>query len=252
VPVDRNAIAGIVTDALEPHPWAGAAWLGGSDAFGRADELSDVDIQAIVEDDRVGDALDAVEAALAAVTPITDRLVMPMPTWHGHAQRFYRLRDASEFAALDLVVMRRSSPDRYHNETARHGRPVVLFDRIGAVSPAEPDPAGLTAALAARVAGIRERLPFTQPLVTKELHRGDGLAALAAYQRHVLDPLVVLYRIRHSPARHDFGLRYTRDDLPPEVQRELAELAFVASLEDLAAKVPRAQRRLLELLGELP
>jgi hypothetical protein len=26
----------------------------------------------------------------------------------------------------------------------------------------------------------------------------------------------------------------------------------VASLEDLAAKVPRAQRRLLELLGELP
>jgi hypothetical protein len=249
--VERDDIIRVVTDALEPRPWAGAAWLGGSDAFGRADELSDVDVQAIVDDDRVGDAFAAVEAALEAVTTITARLVMPMPTWHGHAQRFYRLRDASEFAALDLVVMRRSSPDRYHNDPGRHGHPVVLFDRIGAVRPEPADPASTAATVAARVAWIRERLPFTQPLVTKEVRRGDALAAVAAYRRHVLDPLVELERIRHSPARHDFGLRYTAADLPAEVRRELRELAFVADLDDLAAKLPGARARLLDLVEEL-
>jgi hypothetical protein len=60
-----------------------------------------------------------------------------------------------------------------------------------------------------------------------------------------------LYRVRHTPARHDFGSRYTRDDLPPEVQETLAELSFVADLDDLAAKLPRAERLLRELLDEL-
>jgi hypothetical protein len=55
----------------------------------------------------------------------------------------------------------------------------------------------------------------------------------------------------HPAARHDFGSRYTRDDLPAEVQETLAELSFVADLDDLAAKLPRAERLLRELLDEL-
>jgi hypothetical protein len=71
-----------------------------------------------------------------------------------------------------------------------------------------------------------------------------ALAALGAYQHHVLRIAVTLYRIRHTPARHDFGTRYTRDDLPADVQETLAELSFVAGLDDLAAKLPRAERLL--------
>ena len=67
----------------------------------------------------------------------------------------------------------------------------------------------------------------------------------------MLRPLVLLYRVRHIPARHDFGTRYTRDDLPAEVQATLAELSFVAGLDDLAAKLPRAERLLRDLLEEL-
>jgi hypothetical protein len=67
----------------------------------------------------------------------------------------------------------------------------------------------------------------------------------------VLAPLVVLYRVRHTPARHDFGTRYTRHDLPAEVQETLAELSFVTGLDDIAAKLPRAERLLGELLDEL-
>jgi hypothetical protein len=237
--------------ALLPLAWVNAAWLGGSDAFGRADELSDVDLQVDVDDGHVAATFAAVEAALAAASPIVARLVMPMPTWHGHAQRFYRLRDTSEFTAVDVAVFERSDPRRYYNQTERHGSPLVLFDRSGVLRPAALDPAELRATLALAVAGIRERMAFTLPQVAKDIRRGDALAALDSWHRYVLAPLVTLYRVRHAPARHDFGARYTRHDLPPEVQGTLGELSFVADLDDLAAKLPRAERLLGELLDEL-
>ena len=247
----REQVIEVLRDALLPLPHVNAAWLGGSDAFGRADELSDVDLQVDVDDGFVAATFGAVEAALAAASPIVARLVMPMPTWHGHAQRFYRLRDTAETCAVDVVVFERSDPRRYYNQPERHGRPLVLFDRAGVVRPVPLDPAELDATLAAVVAGIRERLPFTLPQVAKEVGRGDALAALGSYHRYLVAPLVMLYRVRHTPARHDFGSRYTRDDLPPEVQETLAELSFVADLDDLAAKLPRAERLLRELLDEL-
>jgi D-serine deaminase-like pyridoxal phosphate-dependent protein len=136
----------------------------------------------VVDDGHVAATFGAVEAALAAASPIVARLVMPMPTWHGHAQRFYRLRDTTEFACVDLVVFQRSDPRRYYNQTERHGRPLVLFDRAGVVHPVALDPAELRATLAKAVAGIRERLPFTLPLAAKlpraERLLGDLLAEL--------------------------------------------------------------------------
>jgi hypothetical protein len=251
VKVRRQQVIEVLKEALLPLSWVNAAWLGGSDAFGRADELSDVDLQVDVDDGYVAATFGAVEAALAAASPIVARLVMPMPTWHGHAQRFYRLRDTAETCAVDVVVFERSDPRRYYNQPERHGRPLVLFDRAGVVRPVPLDQAELAATLARAVAGIRERLPFTLPQVAKDVRRGDALAALASYQRYLLAPLVDLYRVHHAPARHDFGTRYTGDDLPPEVQATLVELSFVRDLDDLAAKAARAERLLRGLLDEL-
>jgi hypothetical protein len=114
------------------------------------------------------------------------------------------------------------------------------------------DPGELRDTVGAAVAGFHDRLPFTLPLVAKEIRRGDDLAALTAYHNHLLRPLVTLYRVRRAPARHDFGARYTRDDLPADVRATLRELSFVADLDDLAAKLPRAERLLRELLDSLP
>ena len=95
----RQQVVEVLRAALQPLSWVNAAWLGGSDAFGRADELSDVDLEVDVDDGYVAATFGAVEAALAAASPIVARLVLPMPTWHGHAQRFYRLRDTAETIA---------------------------------------------------------------------------------------------------------------------------------------------------------
>jgi hypothetical protein len=234
--------------ALLPLAWVNAAWLGGSNAFGRADELSDVDLQVDVDDGHVAATFGAVEAALAAASPIVARLVMPMPTWHGHAQRFYRLRDTAEFTAVDVVVFQRSDPRRYYNQTERHGRPLVLFDRAGVVRPEPLDQAELAATLAREVAGMRERLPFTLPAPGGQ---GDPPGRRPGRPRALAPPRAG--PPGHPlpgpppPARHDFGTRYTRHDLPAQVQETLAELAFVTGLDDIAAKLPAAERLLDEL-----
>jgi hypothetical protein len=164
---------------------------------GRADELSDVDLQ--VDDGHVAATFGAVEAALAAASPIGGRLVMPMPTWHGHAQRFYRLRDTAEFTAVDVVRVPAVRPAPVL-QPDRAPRPSPGPVRPGRGRPARPPrPGELAATLAREVAGIRERLAFTLPLVAKEVRRGDALAALGLWHRHVLAPLVTLYRVRHTP-----------------------------------------------------
>jgi hypothetical protein len=86
----RQQVIEVLRAALLPLSRVNAAWLGGSDAFGRADELSDVDLQMDVDDGFVAATFGAVEAALAAASPIVARLVLPMPTWHGHAAKLPR------------------------------------------------------------------------------------------------------------------------------------------------------------------
>jgi hypothetical protein len=91
----REQVVELLREALLPLPYVNAAWLGGSDAFGRPTSCP-TSTPVDVDDGRVAATFGAIEAALAAASPIVARLVMPMPIWHGHAQRFYRLRDTAE------------------------------------------------------------------------------------------------------------------------------------------------------------
>jgi hypothetical protein len=141
VKVRRQQVIELLKEALLPLSWVNAAWLGGSDAFGRADELSDVDLQVDVDDGHVAATFGAVEAALAAASPAVRPPPLPQPE--------------------------------------RAARPPAGPVRPGRGRPAGPlDPAELDATLTAAVAGIRERLPFTLPQAAKEVRRGDVLAAL--------------------------------------------------------------------------
>ena len=104
------------------------AWEGGSAAFARHDELSDIDAVAVVADDAVQDVFARVERALATLSPI--ELQLTMPPQPGYAQRFYRLRDAGEFLVIDFVRFRRGDPLLFR-EVELHGSGTTWFDRTG-------------------------------------------------------------------------------------------------------------------------
>lgn len=222
--------------ALAAHPDVDAAWEGGSAAFSYRDDLSDIDAVLVVADHAVEAVFAAVEATLGALSPVTLQHVVTGTV--GYQQRFYRLRDCSEFLVLDLVLIRRSDPLLFR-EVELHGQGHIWHDRVGALREVHLDVAQDLAAARARLPALATAFEMFQHIPRKECLRGRAVEALHFYQSMTVRPLMEALRLLHCPARRGFGPRYLARDLPPEVCRRLERLSFVRDLDDLA--VPHAE-----------
>ncbi|MEJ6001644.1 hypothetical protein [Paucibacter soli] len=237
--IDRHQLIACLRQALQNLPEVLAAWEGGSAAFSYLDELSDVDAVAVVEDNALDAVFSAVEAALTQLSPVTLRHDVAGSV--GYTQKFYRLRDASEFLVLDLVLLRRSDPLLFR-EVELHGEGKTWFDRAGLLTPAHLDARADLAAARARIAPLRSGFEMFQHIVSKERLRGRAVEALQFYQAMSLRPLVEALRLLHCPHKRGFGLRYLARDLPAELLPRIERLAYVADLQDLEAKHAELQR----------
>jgi hypothetical protein len=249
--ISRQRIIDALSSDLKRGAFIRAAWLGGSDSSGRADQWSDVDIQLIVEDNHVEEAFDAVHKALEALSPIDLVYRFPTPTWHGHEQEMIRLRDASPFAVVDLVVMNRSNPNRFL-EAERHGHPLVLFDHDDLVRAQSLDWVEHAAKLRKRLHALRLQFEFGQVEVRKAALRGAVIEAAYLYQALCVRPLVELLRMRYCPERFDYGPRYLDRDLPDHARAALEALALppsIEALERLQDEIETLFRRNAEELG---
>lgn len=249
-PVTRDDIVRALTAALEPLPWAAAFWEGGSAAFGRLDAYSDLDLYAVVADDRLDEAFRVVEDALLRLSPIRRKYLPAWPPESGTAQAFYRLERASEYLLIDLAVFQRSARDKFL-EPELHGRALFYFNKGGAVAVPSLDREAFVGKLLERRDRLRTRVELFGPFVAKELLRGNALGAIEAYQRIVLDSLVQALWMRHHPAHYTFGMRYAHCEWPREVAARLGRLAFVAGRDDLEAKCREALAWFQEVLNQV-
>jgi hypothetical protein len=248
--IPRESIVEACHEALKALPSVRAAFLAGSEAFGRQDQYSDIDLNCVAPQADADAIFAAVEAALARLSPIALKLVMPQSgLWPELTQRFYRLRDTDEFLMIDFCQM---TPKQLQTflEPTRHGTPVVLFDHDGLIKPGPMD-ADHTTRMNKRLEWLRASFPMFQNLVRKAILRGDLVEAIAMYQGQTMRPLVDLLRIKHNPERFDYGLRYTGYDLPPPVVAELRDLLLPHDGEDLLAKLDRAAALFASTLASL-
>jgi hypothetical protein len=250
----RDLIIEHLRHTLEGLPAARAAFLGGSDASGRTDALSDIDLVVLCAEGAVEECLAEVRAGLGALSPLAHRWRVPTAPGsapdRSAAQEFLALRDADPAHFVDVVVIPVSASERYL-EPERHGQALVLFDRDGLIHPDPLDRAALQRRIEARVSTLRERFPMFQTLVSRAVARGFVAEAAVAYQDHCLRPLVELLRIRHCPDRFDFGPRYLDRDLPEEVRAEVESLALPGSLAQVEAFRSRAQTLFEATLAQL-
>jgi hypothetical protein len=240
-PVTRQSLIEALAAGTRGRPGLRAAWLGGSDAFGREDALSDIDLCLVADDAQVEAAFGIVERAIETVSPISHRFRLPQPTWHGHEQAFYRLADAPPTLLVDLVVFAGSKPNQFR-ERQRHGSPIVLFDPEGLAATTELDPAEHQKKIRDRLAVLRAQFPIFEAFVPKELDRGRPIDAMNFYHGLTLRPLVELLRIAHCPERFDYGLRYLSADLPPDIYTRLQPLLLPSGPDDLRLKHAAAIR----------
>lgn len=250
--LERETLIAALRGAMERDEDVRAAWLGGSDATGRRDAWSDVDLAVIARDEAVEAVFGRVEEALEALSPIELKLRLPDPTWHGHAQAFYRLRDAGPHLLVDLSVMKLSSPpDRRFLEVERHGKAVALVDRDGLVSPPPFDRAAHLERMRARLGAIKVRFEMFQTIVVRAIERGFPAEAAHFYHQFTFLPTVEALRMLHCPDRYDYGPRYLRDDLPADVCAAVERLALCGDLGTLRERRERAERLFRDAVGRL-
>lgn len=248
--ITRAEILKLLNKTLTSLDYVQAMWEGGAAAFHRIDDWSDLDIYVVADDERVTDVFRVIERALSRLTPITLAYEVPQPTWHGHAQKFYRLSGASEFLLLDLVVMRQSQPNKYLQPEI-HGQVVVHFDKAEVTQIRPLDRAALLGNIQAHLANLQVTFELFQILILKELNRHNDIEALTFYHSFTLRPLVTLLRIKYQPARYQFHTRYLYYDLPPEVIAKLEPLFFVTSGADLRVKRAAAEQLFYRTLAQL-
>jgi predicted nucleotidyltransferase len=248
--IERQQIIDVLCSALNRVAFIRAAWLGGSDATGRTDEWSDVDLALIVDDDRVQDAFDEVHQVLEELSPMDLVYRFPTPTWHGHEQEMIRLRDANPFAIVDIVIMKKSSNNRFL-EVERHGNAVVLFDHDDLVRPGSLDWTAHREKLRARLQTLRSHFELGQVEVRKAAMRGAVVEAAYLYQVLCIRPLVEVLRMRYCPERYDYGPRYLDRDLPEGVRESLAGLACPTSPSRVAEFQARSEALFTETLAHL-
>jgi hypothetical protein len=244
----RQDITQALMAKLEHLDYVHAMWEAGAAAFDRVDSWSDIDLMVAADDDKVDQALAIIDETLSGLSPIDIRFELPQPTWHGHVQVFYRLQDASQFMLIDLVIIERSSENRFL-EPEIHGHPHVFFDKIEFTKAPEFDAEVFLQRLRERVEYLRVTFDLYQVLVLKEVGRLNWIEALSFYYGFELRPLVELLRIRYCPQRYNFYTRYIHYDLPLEVVTELETLYFVRDGESILDKQRQVQewfRRELE------
>jgi predicted nucleotidyltransferase len=224
----------VLAKMLEPLDYTHAFWEGGAAAFGRIDEWSDIDLYVVVDDTRVNDAFQVVEAALASLSPITAKLEVPHPPQTGIFQAFYKLQGASEYHLIDLAIFKLSSPDKFL-EPEIHGRAVFFFSKGGRIKPPPFNRAGFARRAEGRLKELCVRFELFENFVQKEINRRNPLEAVHFY--HVLlSMLVEALRMKHHPAHHSFKMRYIHYELPPNTVQRLKPLYFLDGEEDLQRK----------------
>ncbi len=246
--VERQALVACLQVALTTIPDVDAAWEGGSAGFGTADALSDLDLVLVVADHAIPETFAAVERALEALSPIALRYDVPGTV--GYTQRFYSLRDASEFLVLDLVCIRRSDPLMFR-EMELHGNGTVWLDRTGVLQETHVDASADQTASLARLPQLRAAFAMFQHIPTKERLRGRAVEALHFYQAMTVRPLVEALRLWHCPQRRMFSVRYLARDLPAPVAERITDLSFVKDLSDLEYKHAQAQAWFWETMAHL-
>lgn len=246
----RHDVRMLLEATLRGMPEVISAFEGGSAATGFLDEWSDLDLEAVCEDDAVEKVMATVRAALDRSFGILREYRIPEPAWHGFSQSFWLLRGTPPLYYVDFAVIRRSQPDKM-TETDRHGHRVVWFERESVIAETVSSAADILAR-GKKLFANATAMDFLMILeARKGVARDDFAEAFSPYYRFLGGGLAVLLNLKHRPAKADFGLRYSRRDYP-EADRALVEAALkVSSVAELSASLDRLVSRFEALKAEL-
>jgi predicted nucleotidyltransferase len=227
-------------------------FVGGSAVTGGYDEHSDLDVEVLATP---GEAVAAYRRLLGAARrdfEVHQVWELPEATWPDGRQAFLNLQpDAGDMGRPTRIIDLHVSDLADHHrqiDPRRHGEPLVLHDPDGLVELRPDDEEAMARARTEAVQQIAARRPTAEWLVNRAIARGQVAEAVLFHLQFGVSPLVRLLRIVHTPARHDFGLRYLDTDLPEGYAARVEALLPGPDLADRARATFAWQDELLAQL----
>lgn len=246
----RDELVTIMKRWAEANPDILAIWEGGSAATGRLDEYSDLDLEIVVEDDRVEKLFTELETFLQTKFGILRMHRVPEPAWHGLSQCFYLIDQAAPYVYLDVAVIKRSNPQKLMEED-RHGHAVVWFDRDH-IHDGTPSSQESIISRGKKIFASITQIDFLMMTeIEKGLARGKFIDVFPQYIGFVQRHLGVLLNLKYRPEKADFGIRYGRHDYGSQDVALLKSAMQVVGIAELRKRYAEVKQRYLELLEEL-
>lgn len=245
--ITEKEITEVLKNVLQPLPYVYAFWLEGSFAMGYADEYSDIDYWIDVEDDCVREALEHVETALKSLGELDGR----DETGNGHpklGQVVYHIKGSSPYLVLDFNWQLHSRDRKeYHyitNDIVEGA--LVIFDKDNVVRLEEAD----EQEIASNKVKCKQECDYrySQHMrVTKYINRGTFPECYAYYNRYVIEPLVMLLRLKYTPLYPYHYLLHISKHMPQTVINRLDKLIQVTTLEEMEIAMKEAEKWYQEL-----
>lgn len=226
------------------------AWEGGSVATGFDDDFSDLDMALICDDDYVEELFEKTEKYLEDSYGIKEKLRIPEPSWHGHSQTFYLLKDSPKFFYIDLLIEKLSAGNRFM-ESNRHGNSAVWFDKKGLMDSTPMPDDDFKKKIVPKLKYFKKSFFITNIELEKQVVRGREVDALDGYYKLILGRLAFLLNVKNRPAKHDFGLLYSYRDWTKKDYAFVKDLLYVKDFNDLKFKLPIAINKVEELTDSL-
>lgn len=231
--MQREEIFNEIINELKSYPQINLLAEGGAKAFGRYDELSDLDLMVDVEDGKVEETVKQFEGFLEKLAGITE--VYTAAENKDFQHKFYKLKNTDRFAIVDLFIIERSNPAKELEENI-HGDFVIHFDRYDYMDEQVFDKDAFQKKVDAFGKRSKSVFEFFLFQAEKEILRGRYIDALAYYFDLMLKPLIRLLRIKYNPIHYNFELRYLNDELPEEIVKEIEKLLSIKDPDDLKIK----------------
>lgn len=247
---DKNITKALKIE-LQPLPYVYAFWLEGSFAMGYEDEYSDIDYWIDIEDEHVSDAIMHVEAALSSLGELDER----SETGNSHpklGQIVYHIKGSSPYLLLDFNWQLHSRDRKeYHyikNDIVEGA--LVIFDKDNVVRFEEADEREIADNRIKCRAECDYR--YSQHMrVDKYICRGTFPEGHAYYNRYVIEPLVMLLRLKYTPLYPYHYLLHISYHIPKAVIERLEKLLQVTSLSEMKTAMANARSWYNELHEEL-
>ena len=129
-------------------------------------------------------------------------------------------------------------------------KPLVVFDRGGAVVYCSPEEAKARQDRPGRLQELRESVAQVSR-VEKYLSRGNFLEAFGYYHKWLLMPLIEVLRMKYTPLHPDYYIVHISRHLPADVLAQLEDLVKFNSIAELELKSKAAVKLFEETASEL-